>query len=58
MIREMGSLTNTGDLLVIIFYLAIAAGIIAAVMLFSRSRRKLKEQLDRIEAKLNDLTGK
>lgn len=51
-------MTNTGDLLVIIFYLAIAAGIIAAVMLFSRSRRKLKEQLDRIEAKLNDLTGK
>lgn len=51
-------MTNLGDLLVIIFYLAVAAGIIAAVVLFSRSHRKRKEQLDRIEAKLNDLTRK
>ncbi|MCM3086796.1 hypothetical protein SAMN04488127_1839 [Bhargavaea ginsengi] len=51
-------MTNMGDLLVITFYLAVAAGIIAAVVLFSRSRRKRKEQLNRIEAKLNNLTGK
>ncbi|MFC7365469.1 MULTISPECIES: hypothetical protein [Bhargavaea] len=51
-------MTNLGDLLTIIFYLAVAAGIIAAFVLFSRSAKKRKEQLDRIEAKLNDLTGK
>lgn len=51
-------MTNLGDLLVITFYLAVAAGLIAAFMLFSRSYRKRKEQLDRIEAKLNDLTEK
>ena len=51
-------MTNLGDLLAVTFYLAVAAGIIAAVVLFSRSRRKQKEQLDRIEAKLNDLAGK
>lgn len=51
-------MTNLGDLLVITFYAAIVAGIIAAVVLFNRSRRKRKKQLDRIEVKLNDLTGK
>ncbi|WP_200858838.1 hypothetical protein [Bhargavaea cecembensis] len=51
-------MANLGDLFVIIFYLTVAAGIFAAVVLFSRSRRKQKEQLDRIEAKLNDLAGK
>ncbi|MGM9922032.1 MAG: hypothetical protein ACI33O_12330 [Bhargavaea sp.] len=51
-------MTNMGDLLFIAFYLAVAAGIIAAFVLFSRSRRQRKEQLDRIEAKLNDLTQK
>lgn len=42
----MGSLTNLGDLLVITFYAAIVAGIIAAVVLFNRSRRKRKKQLE------------
>ncbi|WP_213422016.1 hypothetical protein [Bhargavaea massiliensis] len=51
-------MTNLGDLLAVTFYLAVVAGILAAVVLFSRSHRKRKEQLDRIEAKLNDLTGK
>jgi prolipoprotein diacylglyceryltransferase len=58
MIEEMGSLTNLGDLLIITFYLAIAAGIITAIVLFSRSYRKRKEQLDRIEDQLNHLSKK
>jgi hypothetical protein len=58
MIEEMGSLTNLGDLFIITFYLAVATGIITAFTLFRRSYRQRKEQLDRIEARLNDLPEK
>ncbi|WP_156484859.1 hypothetical protein [Bhargavaea cecembensis] len=51
-------MTNLGDLVVTIFYLAVAAVIITAVVLFSRSHRKQKEQLDRIEDQLNHLIKK